>query len=88
MILEPVSIATRGYSVLEPITVATMGYVYDVFTVYPEGGLVFSGAALTTQVANQEPAGGISFGGAAQITFVPGAGGALRRLWYRLGLGF
>lgn len=88
MILEPVSIATRGYSVLEPITVATMGYVYDVFTVYPEGGFTFSGAGDFTRVANQVPAGGISFGGAASISFVPGSGGALRRLWYRLGLGF
>jgi len=88
MILEPVAIATRGYSVLEPITVATMGYVYDVFTVYPEGGFSFGGAGSFTRVANQVPAGGISFGGAASITFVPGAGGALRRLWYRLGLGF
>jgi hypothetical protein len=87
MILNPVSIATRGYAPLAAIAVATMGYVQLDAVLYPEGGLNFTGAAEITLISSLTPSGGVGFSGTAEVSFVPAAGSVGRRHWYRLGLG-
>jgi hypothetical protein len=87
MILNPLSIATRGYAPLAAIAVATMGYVQLDAVLYPEGGIEFAGAADFSLVATITPTGGVSFSGTAEVSFVPAGAGAAVRRWYRLGLG-
>jgi hypothetical protein len=53
------------------------------------GGLTFGGEAAVSNTYVDTTDGGITFGGAAIVQWIPaGTGGLIRRLWYRLGLGF
>jgi hypothetical protein len=54
----------------------------------PTGGLAFGGDAATSYTYVEPTTGGITFGGDAVVQWRPADGGLLRRLWYRLGLGF
>jgi hypothetical protein len=88
MILNPLSVATRGYVPLAAIALATAGYVQLDDTLIADGGYTLGGAAVFSVVTTVTPDGGLSFGGAATIEYLPPTGGEARRMWYRLGLGF
>jgi hypothetical protein len=87
VILNPISIGTRGYVTLAAVAIATFGYVQvdDIF--YASGGFDMAGAATFSTVTSVSPNGGVVMSGAATIDFIPGGGGGARKQWYRLGLG-
>lgn len=90
MILNPLSIATKGYVPLAALAIASFGYIAaEDDVLYASGGISLSGASTFTVVTSVTPTGGVVLGGQATFEYVPPGGlGDSSRRWYRLGVGF
>lgn len=70
------------------ITLSGVAALSHLYAEPASGGIVLGGDAAVSHTYVELSTGGVVFGGEATVQWIPYGGSVIRRLWYRLGLGF